>query len=118
MKKKIYISGQITGIESSAGAIFESAESFLRAKGYEPVNPMKLDHELAESWEDYMRNGIKALMDCDAIYMLSNHTKSEGAKIEMYIALSLKMAIFHEDYKWMLDQKVVEVEVEVIDYRY
>lgn len=116
MKKKIYISGQITGIESSAGAIFESAESFLRAKGYNPINPMKLNHENDENV--FNRNRIKELMNCDAVYMLSNHTKDDQSKLEMYIALSIKMAIFHEDYKWMLDQKVVEVEVEVIDYRY
>lgn len=101
--KRIYISGQITGIEQQASAIFSAAETFLREKGFEPVNPMKLNHANAEKWEDFMRVDIKHLVDCDAIYMLSNHSKSSGAKLELHIATHLKMTVFHEEYAFYLD---------------
>ena len=101
---KIYISGQITGIESNAPALFESAESFLKAKGFQVVNPTKIEHNHDLTWASYMRNDIKALMECDGIYMLDNHTKSDGAKLELYIATNLKMTVFHECYSFMLDK--------------
>ena len=101
--KKIYISGQITGIESHAPALFEAAESFLRSKGYNPINPMKLPHNHGRKWEDFMKEDLKALMDCDAVYMMSNYTKSDGAKLELHNAIWLKMAVFHEEYSFVLD---------------
>lgn len=101
--KKIYISGPITG-NASAFAMFESAEAFLRSKGFEPINPMKLDHSKSEEWQDYMRVDIKALMDADAIYMLRNSDYSQGAIIERNLAVALKMPVFNEDYPWCLDK--------------
>lgn len=103
--KKIYISGQITGIENQATAIFEAAETFLRAKGFDPVNPMKLPHNHDQRWESFMKEDLIELMKCDCIYMLSNFSKSDGAKLELHNATWLKMAVFHEEYNWMLDKK-------------
>lgn len=101
--KKIYISGQITG-NPNAFALFESAESFLKSKGFDVVNPMKLKHKENAEWIDFMREDIKAMMDCDAIYMLSNHEKSRGAMVERGVFLALGLPIFYEDYKWTLDK--------------
>jgi hypothetical protein len=42
-KEKIYISGKITDIEDEAPALFEQAENALKEKGYDTVNPIKLD---------------------------------------------------------------------------
>jgi hypothetical protein len=70
MKKKIYISGKITGIESEARDLFESAEQFLEALGYDPINPFKLNHNHDKSWHAYMKEDVKALCECDEIYML------------------------------------------------
>ena len=41
MKKKVYISGRITGMEERAKVLFEQAESEVTQMGYEAVNPMK-----------------------------------------------------------------------------
>lgn len=100
--KRIYISGAITG-STQASAQFESAEMFLKSKGFDPINPMKLDHSKSEKWEDYMRVDIKSLMDADGIYMLRGHERSQGAQIEKHLCLSLKMPIFFEEYPWYLD---------------
>lgn len=97
MKKiKIYISGKITGIEKEAEALFQKAEDELIAKGYEVVNPMKLVHDHDKSWESYMRVCIKALCDCEAIYVMKNHFNSKGALIEVDLALKLKLDVILE----------------------
>ena len=39
------------------------------------------------------------MLDCEAIFMLSNWMHSEGAIIERAVAESLKFKILYEDYK-------------------
>lgn len=88
---KVFISGKISGVEEQAFQIFEAAEINLRAAGYEPINPMKLNHDHDKSWGSYMRVCIIALCQCDAIYMLPNWESSSGAKLEHYIAENLEL---------------------------
>ena len=94
---KYYISGKISGIEDAAPGLFESAEKELKAKGFETVNPMTLNHEHDKSWHSYMREDVKALCECDAIYMLSNWTDSKGAIIEHTIAMYLGLKVQYEE---------------------
>lgn len=94
--KKIYISGKITGIEKDAPVIFERAEKYLRQTGYEPVNPLKINHSHDLSWRSYMVADIKALCDCDGIYMLTNYHESRGARIELKLANYLEMEVMFE----------------------
>lgn len=96
MSQKIYISGRISGIEDTAAAIFENAEYFLNQQGNIVVNPMKLPHNHDKSWESYMREDLKALLGCDAIYMLKNWQESRGAIIEHQLAESLNLIIIFE----------------------
>ena len=94
---KIYISGQITGLDiQEASDIFQMAEFHLKNLGWSPINPMTIKHDHDQSWESYMREDIKELMDCDAIFMLPNWTISKGAKVEHDIAKSLNIPIFYQ----------------------
>ena len=96
-KIKIYISGKISGLlESEALELFEQAEKVCVEMGYEPVNPMKLNHNHDKSWEAYMKEDIIALMGCDAIYMLSNWSFSKGARVEFDLACNLGFKVIHE----------------------
>ena len=95
-KIKIYISGKISGIEDSAYDIFEKAEIFLIKSGYKVVNPMKLPHDHDKSWESYMKEDLKALMDCDEIFMLENWETSRGAEIEYDLASELGIKISYQ----------------------
>lgn len=92
---KIYISGQITGLEPKAAkAKFDKAEKILIEKGYNPVNPMKLNIPIeGKAWIDYMLDDLKLLFDCDAIYLLDNWQESNGARIEYLIAQEMGMTI-------------------------
>lgn len=89
MPTKIYIAGKITGRIEEAEIEFSNAETELKEGGYEVVNPMKLPHKHDKEWRSYMRECIKALCDCDAIYLLPNWNKSEGAVIEHGLAVDL-----------------------------
>jgi hypothetical protein len=97
--KKIYISGKITGIEEEAPALFAQAEQELSEMGFEPVNPMKLQQPTSKEWRDYMKGDIKALCDCEGIYMLTNWRMSQGANIELKVANYLEMDVIHQHRK-------------------
>lgn len=95
--KRIYISGQITGIEEEAKKLFKKAEEILEKQGFQVINPMELTTcNPSYEWIDYMRYDIKALVDCDTIYMLKNWTKSKGAKIERRLAIDLGLKVIYE----------------------
>jgi hypothetical protein len=96
MKKKAYISGKITGMEERAKELFEQAEKEVIALGYEPINPMKLNHQHGLTWEAYMKEDIKALCDCEAVYLLRNYSDSRGALLELAIANELKMEVIYQ----------------------
>jgi len=93
-KPKIYISGPITGQEDTAEARFENSEKLLLEYGWDVVNPMKLNHDNHDkSWESFMKVDLKAMMECDAIYMMREWQGSKGAIMERDIAKKLKMKI-------------------------
>lgn len=89
---RVYIAGKITGLPiESAAAKFEKAENLLRDMGLEPVNPMKLPHNHDKTWESYMKECIKALVDCDRIYSLPCWIDSPGAMVEVQLAGNLNI---------------------------
>ena len=109
-RKKIYLSGQISGLEpEDAESAFNKMEKILRAQGYSVVNPTRLGIEdvSGRGWNYYMREGIKLLMDCDAIYMLKGWTTSKGANIEWKLACDLWMPIYTEADEDLLKKKEI-----------
>lgn len=95
-KKKIYISGKITGIEEKARQLFAQAQEHLEAAGFTVINPMALPHLHDKEWHSFMREDIKALCDCDAIYLLNNWHNSLGARLEKQIAEVLGLHIYYQ----------------------
>lgn len=94
MKKKVYISGKISGLGDLNRAKFDEAEARIRSYGFDPVNPHKiLPANPSLTWVDYMRADIKALMDCHMVAVLNDWRFSKGAIIEVKLALSLDMPI-------------------------
>jgi len=95
--KKIYISGKITGLElCDAERLFNEAESKCIELGFVPVNPIKLNHAHDKTWLSYMKEDIIAMMECDAIFMLSNYKTSKGAMIELELAKELGFSIYFD----------------------
>lgn len=96
-KKKIYISGQISGLTPDEyRANFLEAERQLYAQGYEVVNPIFNGVDTTQPWQVHMKTDIRLLLDCDAIYMLPNWELSNGATLEREIAKALGFVIEYE----------------------
>jgi len=91
---RVYISGPITGVPDHAKK-FAVAFAALAKAGHDPVNPVDIERMLKylmgrePTWEEYMREDIKALTDCDGIYMLDGWEESRGAQFEAHVAKRL-----------------------------
>lgn len=97
MSKRVYISGPISGHDlAERNEAFASAANRFRRQGYYVVNPMEIQLPKDASWSDHMRADIRALMDCDIIYMLSGWHTSRGATIEHDLAEELGMQVMQE----------------------
>lgn len=97
-RKRVYISGKISGLHYKvAYGAFEQAEIYFLSLNYEIVNPMKLTHNHDKSWESYMREDLKAMMDCDCIAFLNNYHLSRGAGIEKELAIELGFKVFEQN---------------------
>ena len=96
MKKIVYISGAITGVDSCKQD-FEYAADKLMTDGYRVVNPVFMDEVMPNAeYEDYMKADMLLLGICDCIYMLKGWEKSCGANRELGYALAKDMEIMFE----------------------
>ena len=70
-KTKIYLAGKITGLAvKDYTASFNYWKKFFTKKGYKVISPIDLPHNHRPEWRHYMREDIKALVDCDAIFVI------------------------------------------------
>ena len=81
---KAYISGPMTGIENFNMPAFNKASLLLKEKGYEPVLPVT--YVEGKSYQQYLKEDIKELLECDYIFLLDNWRNSHGANLEYIIA--------------------------------
>lgn len=101
---KVYIAGPMRGISNFNKLAFDDAESLLKARGHETVNPWKEDAKNGidlssktgdtNDIEGFDKNSLKEIiikdielvLGCDGIYLLSGHKQSKGATAEKFIA--------------------------------
>ena len=92
---KAYISGPMTGLPDLNFPAFHAAAALLRSQGHDVVNPAEIC-DATMPWTDCMRADIKALCDCDTIYLLPGWENSKGAHLELHIAHRLDIrVVFH-----------------------
>lgn len=67
----------------------------VRAMGYDPINPC--DH-MPEGWTyvQYLTYDLHLLLNCSAVYALSNWKESKGATIEVNLALALGKKVIYQ----------------------
>lgn len=101
---KVYLAGPMTGFpEYNYPAFFQAAE-MLRERGLLVQNPAEHAQRNPQfSWEGYMRQSLKLMLDCDELYLLPGWGKSNGANIEHNLALDLNMPISYPE-DWMGDK--------------
>ena len=96
-KKKVYISGPITGTKDYM-AKFSMAHLSLSKKGYSVVNPAMVNAMLPEdtTYDEYMAMSFAMLDMCDSVYMLDGWEKSKGAKMEFERAVKNGLNIIYQ----------------------
>jgi hypothetical protein len=67
--------------------------------GFKVVNPIEVVQDFNTPWNEAMKLCIKALVDCDAVYLMDCHTQSVGAMIEMQLAVNLKIPCVNNIFK-------------------
>lgn len=95
--QKIYIAGKISGLpKETYEAAFRGAAVEAAALGYQAVLPIDLLHDHDKSWEAHMKEDIRAMMQCDAVYAMRSWASSKGAVIEVTLAKSLGLKIVYQ----------------------
>lgn len=114
MEKWMYISGKIgeTQISEATREKFNRAEQEVIKNGYIPFNPTNKERvDFLTEYYDFIKDGtdniidfytfvlredIKHLAKCEAIYMLRDWQDSPGAKAEHAFAVACGMEVFYE----------------------
>jgi nucleoside 2-deoxyribosyltransferase len=110
MKRRVYVAGPMCGYENLNFDAFDKAQTFLTEQGYFVISPADLDR----TWEDWglyppkdfvpskekkkemILRDIKAILSCDAIYVLKGWEHSKGSAVETALAKFLDLEIIYE----------------------
>lgn len=93
MRKKVYVSGKMSGVKDHNFPEFNRVTALLRNEGYIVINPAEFGVIEGWSWEDYMKKDIAELVYVDIVATLDNWEDSEGARLEVYIAKELGIEV-------------------------
>lgn len=96
---KIYVAGPIGNTTDYPERFAEGCKDVF-CLGHTPVNPLQINPSVAntpETWRQCMIIDIRALLECDGIYMLRGWENSRGASLERHIAASLGMVVMYQD---------------------
>ena len=97
----VYLSGKMTGLaESEYKEKFRNAEMFYRACGYEVVNPCNLSEIVLQrnpnaTYEDFMREDLRAISGCTHIALLEGWETSAGVRREKAEAERLGLEVMY-----------------------
>lgn len=110
----LYLAGPMTGVpDSNYPAFFEAAER-LRCAGFTVLNPADAERlnptpGIPQSWEWYMRHGLRTLLEADGIALLPGWTESRGTKLEVTVGEALGMRMWAVEM-WLADAVHTETE--------
>lgn len=97
---KIYLSGPMTGIEDSNFPAFHDWAKRLRDLGYEVESPAEMQSQ--KSWEDYLRQDIVVILECDAIAVMPGHDTSKGSAVECTVGTAIGLPVY--DVRDLVDE--------------
>lgn len=122
-KKRIFISGPMTGVPDYMVKFAEAKVELLDAGYTDIINPAIVNNSLIPilSYSELVEMCYKELDFCDQIYMLHGWENSKGANIELAYAKSRNMEILFQDKEMFHtnycneSQNVSDGAVDVID---
>lgn len=95
-KKKVFISGPMSGIKDFNKPAFDKAEQWLTEAGYSVFNPARMHFDDSWTHEEIMRIDLAALSQCDYILMLPKWYYSKGAIQEYHYANAIGVKLLSE----------------------
>lgn len=101
-KKRIYISGPISGLDlEKCAERFKQTQLMLEAQGYEVWNPMENGLPSDATTRMHMHRDLATLTNeehpFDCIYMMSGWPHSAGCKLELDTAISIGLRVIFEE---------------------
>jgi hypothetical protein len=90
----VYISGPMTGLPEFNIPTFRAVAAELREAGYTVLSPHENGLPQESTWREHMGADIRMLTHAAGIVMLPGWPQSSGARIELEVALALKMPVF------------------------
>lgn len=102
MRKRVYISGPMTGLPEFNRPEFMEAEQLIKELGCKPVNPARIRQRHGWAWADYMRSALNMMLKCDEVVLLPGWRESKGVQVEIDLAQRLGMPVVElaEYEKW------------------
>lgn len=102
-KRSIYVAGPMTGLPKLNYPKFRRVAAKLRRAGWRVVSPAEIGDAmgLGEPVDEVLLNHVidaelRALRNCDAIYLMEGWEKSAGTLREVVVAISYKLDIVLE----------------------
>ena len=90
---RLYIAGPMTGIPDCNYPLFNDVAEMLRLAEYEVINPAEVSAGQRAHYVDYLREDLRAMLDCDGVALLPDWEFSTGARNEVNVAGLLKMPV-------------------------
>lgn len=91
----LYLAGPMTGLPDYNRPAFHDAAAQLRAAGFAVLNPAETELPPGQdSWANYMRAGLRQVLEADALALLPGWDRSNGAQLERHVATRLGLACY------------------------
>ena len=110
-RKRVYVSGPMSGIPEGNAPAFAKASADLRLMGYSVCNPVETSDWLGElEHHEYLRFDFERVLEADFLVALDGWEHSKGALAEILVALRIGTKVWQwsnfEDYNRIRDTDV------------
>jgi hypothetical protein len=93
----VYISGPMSNLPDLNFPAFDEAKKFLTKRGFVVISPADLSRERSPMlYSEILRNNLKYLLICNAIFLLKGWGTSKGARMEYFVAENLGMRVIFQ----------------------
>ncbi len=112
-RKRVYVSGPMTGYPDNNFPAFDLAASKLRDLGYQVCSPADTDKYLGQlTHEQYLRFDFERVLEADFLVALKGWQKSMGALSELLMAVRMGTKCWEwenfEEYNPILYEQIAE----------
>ncbi len=100
---RLYIAGPMSGIPMQNYPAFDRAAAALREQGYDVVSPADLNRQAGRMGDEnavgseanrLLKMDLQEVLNVDALVLLPGWKNSQGAKLEVIIAVSIGTPLF------------------------